>query len=292
VIDVPAARRTSTNTRGQVVRASSGAESMASRPRAGSGPIALEFAATIRGVRPIYSGGGIPEPAGDDLLAVPRPFSVNFHAALLPAYRGLHPVFRALRAGERWAGLTVHVVDAGLDTGDILYQVRVRTRRDDSVESLYDRIMDRCVGLVGQLITDADAGRLHPRAQGAAGASYFSSVGEEDFRIDWQCAAEQLRRWVRATPGRCFCDTADERVYFSGAELSKGAGGTPGTLIGVGRRRCTVAAGEGALDMVRIRTREGELPAAVWCRNRGLKAGETPFLPMNSSFQSQIEMRG
>ncbi len=55
------------------------------------------------------------------LLAVPRILAANFHASLLPAYRGRHPVFWALRHGERWAGLTVHVMDEGFDTGDVLY---------------------------------------------------------------------------------------------------------------------------------------------------------------------------
>ena len=101
-----------------------------------------------------------------EILAVPRLLAANFHASLLPAYRGKHPLFWALRNGERWTGLTVHVMDGGLDTGDILYQVRVRTRRDDTVASLYDRVIGRSLPLVGRLIADAEAGQAAPEAAG------------------------------------------------------------------------------------------------------------------------------
>jgi len=74
-------------------------------------------------------------------------------------------VFWALRHGERWSGMAVHMMDRGLDTGGILYQVRVRTRQDDTVESLYDRILKRSSNLMRRLIDDAGRGRLRPRAQ-------------------------------------------------------------------------------------------------------------------------------
>jgi methionyl-tRNA formyltransferase len=277
VVDVPPARRTTTNSRtasGHGFAAAARAHGIpAFEPERPNSP---EFFATIRAMRPdLLLAVGYLNRLGGDLLATSRLVAVNFHASLLPAYRGLHPVFRTLRAGERWAGLTVHVLDAGLDTGDILYQARVRTRRDDSVASLYDRIMDRSVGLVGRLIGDAEAGRLHRRPQGAEGASYFSSVGEEDFRIDWRRGAEQLRRWIRTTPGRCFCEVADERVYFEDAEAEEAANAAPpGTLIRVGRTRCTIAAGSGVLVVGRMRTKDGDLQAATWCRKLGLQAGK------------------
>jgi methionyl-tRNA formyltransferase len=231
----------------------------------------------MRGLRPdLFLAVGYLYRFREDLLAAPRLLAANFHASLLPAFRGLHPVFWTLRGGEPWGGLTVHVIDEGLDTGDILYQVHLRTRREDSVGSLYDRIMDRSVGLVERLITDAEAGTLCRRPQGATGVSYHSSVGEEDFRIDWRRDAEQLRRWICATPDRCFCDVGDERVYFAKAELDNDAHAEPGTLIRIGRRRCTITAGRGAVSVGQMRTQEEELPAADWCRKRGLRVGERP----------------
>jgi methionyl-tRNA formyltransferase len=274
-VDVPPSQRISTNTR--TTDGASFVEYARTRRIPTFEPDRLnsaEFVDTMRRLQPdLFLAVGYLNRFREEMLAVPRLLTANFHASLLPAYRGLHPVFWTLRGGEHWSGLTVHVVDAGLDTGDILYQVRLRTRRDDSVESLYDRIMDRSVGLVGRLVGDAEAGKLHRRRQGAERVSYFSSVGEEDFRIDWRRDAEQLRRWICATPGRCFCDVAGERIYFAEAETETAGAAPPGTLVKVGRARCTIAAGSGTLTVGRIRTKDGDRQAAAWCRELGLQAG-------------------
>ena len=130
----------------------------------------------------------------------------------LADYRGKHPVFWALRNGEKTAGLTVHAMDPGLDTGDILYQVRVRTRRCDSVSSLYGRIMDRSEKLVPQLVAGARDGKLRRRRQPRAGASYYSSTSEEDFRLDWLLDSETLRRRVSTSPGKCFFEVKNNSI--------------------------------------------------------------------------------
>jgi methionyl-tRNA formyltransferase len=213
----------------------------------------------------------------EQILSVPRILAVNFHASLLPAYRGKHPVFWALRNGERWAGLTVHVMDIGLDTGDILYQVRVRTRKHDSVATLYDRIMARSVKLVVRLIEDAQNGRLRRTPQPESEASYYSSVHEDDFRLNWRRDAEQLRRWIQTSPGQCFCDIAGRRVFFMDAEVVTNTGDAPpNTLRKIGRTGCIVAAGKDALRLRMARIdQEGEKSLPQLCRKLGLEQGDS-----------------
>jgi methionyl-tRNA formyltransferase len=282
VVDVPPARRASTN-----------------RPAAGGGPRSFLAAARERGLpvfEPLHPNRedfiseaarlapdlilavGYLNRLGERLLALPRVMAANFHASLLPAYRGKHPVFWALRNGEKWCGMTVHVMDAGLDTGDIIFQVRVRTRRDDSVGSLYDRIMDRSEPLVARLVECAARGKVPRRPQTEAGASYFSSVGEEDFHLDWGVPAETLRRWISASPGQCWVPVAGGRLFAIGARLAR-AGGSPraaGTLIRVEGGSCVVSTGRGALAIQRMRTTDGrELPAADALFALGLKPGAT-----------------
>ena len=67
---------------------------------------------------------------------------VNVHPSLLPAFRGLHAQRQALRAGARESGCTIHLVDAGVDTGRVLLQRRVPVRPDDTERSLADRILN------------------------------------------------------------------------------------------------------------------------------------------------------
>jgi len=65
---------------------------------------------------------------------------INIHPALLPAFRGLHAIERAFKAGVKVTGVTVHLVDEGVDTGPILAQEPVRVYPDDTLESLEERI--------------------------------------------------------------------------------------------------------------------------------------------------------
>ena len=209
------------------------------------------------------------------LLRVPRIAAANFHASLLPAYRGKHPVFWALRHGERWSGLTVHVMAPGLDTGEILYQVRVRTRRRDCVADLYDRIMAKSVLLVPRLLRDTAGGNLRPRPQCQGGASYYSSVSERDFRLDWSAPAEQLRRWICTSPGKCFFDAAGRKVFVVDAEVQPGASAAPpGVVIRIGRANCTAATGEGLLFLRKARLSGGPAKSmARLCRELGVDQG-------------------
>jgi methionyl-tRNA formyltransferase len=211
-----------------------------------------------------------------EILQVPKILAVNFHASLLPAYRGKHPVFWALRYGERWSGLTVHVMDPNFDTGDILYQVRLRTRKDDTVTSLYNRIMKKSVTLVPRLINDVEQGTQHPVPQPKLGASYYSSVREDDFRLDWLREAEHLRRWIQTTPGHCFYDIADQRIFFTDARVTiREDGVAPGTLLKIGRAGCIIATGKDALYLRRARSAEGnEQAMPKLCRQLGLKTGD------------------
>lgn len=65
---------------------------------------------------------------------------LNTHPALLPAFPGAHAVADALAYGARVTGTTVHLVDAGVDTGPIVAQRAVSIRADDTEESLHERI--------------------------------------------------------------------------------------------------------------------------------------------------------
>jgi methionyl-tRNA formyltransferase len=281
VVDVPPARRSSTNTRTLTGTANfvEYAHQQAMPVFEPANPNLPEFVQAMRDLAPdLFVAVGYMNLLKEAVLSLPRLVAANFHASLLPAYRGKHPVFWALRNGERWSGLTVHVMDVGLDTGDVLYQVRVRTRKRDSVASLYDRIMERSLGLVAQLIQDAGRGRLRRTPQSEREASYYSSVSVEDFRLDWSGEAEQLRRWIQTSPGQCFCEIAGQRLFLMDADVEAVAGPdevSPGELIRIGRIGCTLAVGKDALRLRWVRLGQGgEKSMAQMCQELGLRLGD------------------
>jgi methionyl-tRNA formyltransferase len=210
------------------------------------------------------------------LLSVPTIAAVNFHASLLPAYRGKHPVFWALRSGEKEVGLTAHIMDPHLDTGDILYEVRVRTLRNDTVSSAYDRIILKSIPLVTRLVLDASQGTLPCRKQTQENASYFSSIQEEHLRLDWSLPAETLRRWITISPGDCWAVIQGTLCRFPEAETARTQSPKkPGEVVRIGRKYVTIAAG---CDLLQVRTVKvegrGILPLASLLKEKGIRAGD------------------
>jgi methionyl-tRNA formyltransferase len=236
------------------------------------------FVAALRSLTPdLFVSAGYALILKDELLGAPRLLAANFHASLLPAYRGKHPVFWTLRGGERWAGLTVHAMDPGIDTGDILYQVKVRTRRDDTVATLYERIMERSTELVSRLVADAAHGDIPRRPQPQGSGAYFSSTTDADFCIDWTWPAEKIRRTINMTPGECFVEVRGQRIYLAGAEaIHPQIDAPPGVLLRLGRTRATVAAQDGAISLGKARFARGEMqPVATLLRTLGLAPGDS-----------------
>ena len=97
---------------------------------------------------------------------------VNTHPALLPAFPGAHGVRDALAHGVKVTGCTVHLVDAGVDTGPILDQVAVRVLDDDDEASLHERIKacerELLVDVVGRLARATPAPAAAPDSERTA----------------------------------------------------------------------------------------------------------------------------
>ena len=241
-------------------------------------PNLSEFVADIDALNPdLFLAVGYTNILKADILSVPRILAVNFHASLLPAYRGKHPVFWCLRNGGQWSGLTVHVMDTGIDKGDILYQVRVRIRKSDTVTSLYDRIMNKSVDLVKQLIEDIESNSLLRKVQDEDGASYYSSITEEDFRLDWSADAKQLRRWIAITPGKCYSEIDGRPVYFLDAEIVRTNNlSNPGEILYLGKTRGIISVGHGGISIRAVKLENGdELLFPELCRRQGLSQGDS-----------------
>ncbi|WP_261624979.1 phosphoribosylglycinamide formyltransferase [Nesterenkonia marinintestina] len=92
-----------------------------------------------------------------DAVGVPV---LNTHPALLPSFPGAHAVRDALAHGVRISGATLHVVDAGVDTGPIIEQVAVRVRPDDDEAALHERIKVEERRMLVDGLTDLAQGRL------------------------------------------------------------------------------------------------------------------------------------
>lgn len=99
----------------------------------------------------------------DTLEAVEAPF-INYHAGINPKYRGQHPGYWALASGDPdHAGITIHLVDQGVDTGSVLYQTRVEFTDADSIATYQHLQAAHALPLFARALQDGVAGRLNPK---------------------------------------------------------------------------------------------------------------------------------
>jgi phosphoribosylglycinamide formyltransferase-1 len=103
---------------------------------------------------------------GPEVLEAYRGRLLNIHPSLLPKYRGLHTHRRALAAGERVHGCSVHFVTAELDGGPVIAQAEVPVRKDDDETSLRVRVQGREHVIYPRVIGWFAAGRLRLTEQG------------------------------------------------------------------------------------------------------------------------------
>jgi phosphoribosylglycinamide formyltransferase-1 len=99
------------------------------------------LAETVAGTEPdLVVSAGFARLLGPAFLAAFGGRTINTHPALLPAFPGAHPVRDTLAYGVKVTGATVHLVDAGVDTGPVLAQEAVTVDPDDTEDTLHERI--------------------------------------------------------------------------------------------------------------------------------------------------------
>jgi methionyl-tRNA formyltransferase len=135
----------------------------------------------------------LPQP----LLDLPRLGALNVHPSLLPRHRGASPIQSALLAGDDETGVSIMLMDAGLDTGDIVLQERVAIQPGETYGELERRLASLGAELLGQAIEMAAAGPL-PRRPQRGEASLSRPIQKQDLAIDWTWPAERIVNSVRA----------------------------------------------------------------------------------------------
>jgi methionyl-tRNA formyltransferase len=140
---------------------------------------------------------GFPWKIPADALAVPTHGVVNGHPSLLPRYRGPSPVAWAIRNGEAAIGFTMHYMDAELDTGNLLGQVRIPLDAEQGWQDLEPKFGPAVGELFPHVMERVERGDPgDPQAE--EDATYFSFFEPDYAWIDWSKPAAEIARQVRA----------------------------------------------------------------------------------------------
>ncbi|MBI2908833.1 MAG: methionyl-tRNA formyltransferase [Chloroflexi bacterium] len=132
------------------------------------------------------------------VLDLPPLGCLNAHPSLLPRHRGPTPVPGAIMAGDEETGVTIMLLDAGMDTGPILSQRKAPIEPEDTTGSLSVRLAVIGADLLMETLEDWEDHLLIPSSQDDSKATYTKRLTKEEGEIDWNLPAVTLWRKVRA----------------------------------------------------------------------------------------------
>ncbi len=208
-----------------------------------------------------------------DILKIPVHGCINVHASLLPKYRGAAPIQWAIINGEKKTGITIMMMDEGLDTGDILLQEEAEILEDDNAETLGKKLSELGASLLIKAIKKIKEGSIERLPQVGI-PSYAPPLKKENGLIDWSKSASEIFNFVRGMyPWPCaYCYLNKERIKIIKVKVIEGMG-TPGRIERLGGD-FIVGTGRGLISIIELQPEGKKIMAAKdFLRGRRLEEG-------------------
>jgi methionyl-tRNA formyltransferase len=169
-----------------------------------------------------------------EVLSLPKFGCVNVHPSLLPKHRGPSPIASVLLHGDQLTGVTIMLMDEGMDSGPILAQREVEVSFEDTTGSLMQKLAQVGAELLLDTLPGWLDGKLKPQAQDETQATYSKLMTSKDGKIDWHLPAVELWRQIRAFnpwPG-CYTWWQGKRLKIHEAvPINKAGNGEAGRVV-------------------------------------------------------------
>jgi len=197
--------------------------------------------------------------------SIPSMGTFNLHASLLPEYRGAAPINHALINGETRTGVTSFLIDAKIDTGNILLQEEIPIGEEESAGELHDRLMELGAELVVKTVDQMAEGSLQAKPQdefmnARKELQSAPKIHKEDCLINWEKPGRQIHNLIRGLSPYPAAFTYLEKepgqkilfkifqTKFETASHSL----APGSLIREGKKDLKVAVSDGYLSILSL----------------------------------------
>lgn len=193
-----------------------------------------------------------------NVLNLPPHGCINVHASLLPRWRGASPVTAAIQAGDSQTGVTLMLMDEGLDTGPIIAQRAIPIRPDHTGGALTAELAELGAKLLVETLPAWLLGQLEPQPQNDEQATKTRLLKKQDGLIDWSQTADEIERQVRAYnpwPGTFTYGPRGQIKILAvqpAAKIELPSRAGPGALFTGDNRAVYVATGKGALRLVKV----------------------------------------
>lgn len=189
------------------------------------------------------------------VLDIPKYGCVNVHASLLPKYRGAAPIQWAVIDGLEKTGVTTMLMNAGLDTGDILMQEEMVLDRKETGGSLFDRLCSLGAELLSKTLVGLEAGSITPVPQNHEISTYAKMLTKDMGNIDFTKSAKELECLIRGLnpwPSAYTKMQGKQLKIWDSEVVEEVTLAKPGTVIEVCKDGFIVKCGEGSLKITEL----------------------------------------
>ena len=137
------------------------------------------------------------------ILDIPKLGCINVHGSILPQYRGAAPIQWCLYRGETETGITTMLMDASMDTGDMLLKAYTPIGLLDNALQLARTLANTGADLLVETLLKLERGDIQPIAQDNSVATYAPLIKKEDYWLDWSKPAIALHNQIRGFFPNC-----------------------------------------------------------------------------------------
>ncbi len=212
------------------------------------------------------------------ILDIPPLGCVNVHASLLPRYRGAAPIHWSIINGEKETGVTTMLMDAGLDTGDMLLKDKVTITEEMTTEELHDQLMAMGGKLLAETIDGLANGTIIPEKQDDSISNYAGMLNKETGHIDWSKSAVEIHNLIRGLnswPVAWSMKDGKNYKFWRTKVENRNSDKAPGTVVELRKNSFCLATGEGLLEVLEIQPpSKKRMSAGDLLRGHGVAVGD------------------
>lgn len=191
-----------------------------------------------------------------NIIDLPKYGIINVHSSILPKYRGASPIQAALLNGDKKTGLTIMMIDEGLDTGDILDIEEIEIDEKDNYETLSTKLSKLASNLLDRVINNLIKGTQKRIKQDDSKAIIVGLIKKEDCKIDWNLDNVQIYNKVRALNPSPTAYTQKENLHMKVYEVEKIFNeykGQNGEVVEITKKGPVIKCNKGAIKLLKIK---------------------------------------
>jgi methionyl-tRNA formyltransferase len=215
------------------------------------------------------------------MLSIPPLGYINVHPSLLPKYRGATPIQQALLDGATQTGVTTMYLDKGMDSGDVILQVKTPIDAEENAGDLHDRLAGIGAELLVETLHLVSTGQAPRTPQDHAAATVTRRLNNSDGQLSWSQPAVSLANQIRAFtpwPG-AYAYFMDERLKVLKARatpcIEPFAESNWGSVLAIGEEEIQVACSDGILEILLVQPQNGRImSAAAYAHGKRLQPGD------------------